>query len=186
MLVLVAVAASASASAEETRAVLAVGVLPQFTQSLGTATVPSEVYRFELLRRIGRRWWAAPDLAVRADFAILGAALHRDLWVSAEREWRLSFGMEYVLPLSQTEDLFERFKGERSSTLDRLQLRLALGQSFQLEKGGPALRVESGLHLMLPGSVLSVLEAVDDPISAGEGFWFYELRAGLVFRGGDD
>jgi len=37
---------------------------------------------------------------------------------------------------------------------------------------------------MRPESMLSTLEALDDAVDSEEGFWMYEIIAGLDLRGG--
>jgi hypothetical protein len=161
--------------------VLEVGALPQLEQLVGSSSHPAEVYRAEALFGAGR-WRLGPEVMARRDFAIVGFGVHRVLRVTDAREWRLGLGLGYLLPFGATETLYERMGGGGSSTLDRLHLRAALGQTFGL-RGGVGLRVEYGVRLMRRGSVLSVLESLDDGLGSAEGFWTHEILAGLEIRG---
>jgi len=169
---------------DDSRLFIGLGVLPQFPQFIGTARLPSELYRVEYMRSIATRWRAGPELTARSDFAILGAALHHDIWRSDGREWRLAVGIGYVVPMSQTDEYFFRVRGVSASLADRILLRLSVGQTFDLSRGRTGLRVESGVRLMRPESMLSTLEALDDAVDSEEGFWMYEIIAGLDLRGG--
>jgi hypothetical protein len=184
VLALVALPPSVRGAERQPRVTVGVGVLPQMDQFVGTTSLPAELYRAELLLPTGRNWHVGPELAGRRDFAVVGFGLHRELGGSEEQEWRLALALDYTFPLSDTGRFFDRLKGKGSSTLDRLHLRLAVGQTFDLRRAGVGLRVEYGVRLMLPGSLLSVLESLDDPADAREGFWMHEITAGLEFRRG--
>lgn len=171
-------------AATDSRLVLGLSVMPQLEQFIGGRSFPAELYRAELLLPVGPRLRAGVEVDARPDFVIIGASGHADFWRTDANEWRVGFGLGYTLPLADSEMLFRRFVGEGSSLLDRLHLRVGLGQTFDLHRGGAALRVSYDARLMLRDSMLSVLEGLDDGVDATSTFLVHELMAGIELRWG--
>jgi hypothetical protein len=161
-------------------------VLPQFEQFIGDRVLPAELYRAELLVPVGARWHGAVSLDARRDFLIAGASGHVDFWSTPRSEWRAAVGAGYTLPLGDSETLFRRYDGEGSGLLDRLNLRLGLGQTFDIQGRAVALRVEYDARFVLRGSLLSVLEALDDGVDTESTFVVHEIVAGVEMRWGGE
>jgi len=173
---------TASAARPDPRLLVGVGVLPQMRQYVDDTEVFAELTRVEVLWPVARDWRAGGELAVRKDFAIVGANLHRDFWVSPSREWRVAMGLGYAQPLSETEDLYERLHGEGSGITDRVHLRVGVGQTFSLDRGRLAFRLGSDARISTRSSVLSFLESLDDGPDSAEGFVVLEVYAGFELR----
>ncbi len=162
-----------------------VSIWPQLEQHVGDAAVFAETIDVGVLLSAGRRTRVGIEVQARPDFVVVGAAWHRDLSVSSRREWRLHAGMGYTIPVDETEPLFERLNGQGSSTVDRLHLDVGLGQTFGV-RGALGFRVGYRARLMLPGSLLSTLEALDDEIVSDETFVMHAFQVGIELRRGAD
>jgi hypothetical protein len=164
------------------RLVLKLGALPQIHQHISDTEVWAELYEAELLVPTGRRWRAGGGVLGRGDFLLVRGALAHDVWRSRDREWRAAAGVEYLVPLSETESLYRRMKGEGSSTIDRSNVYFGIGQTFNLDRERMAFRVEYAGRVTFDHSVLSLLESLDDELGSGEGGWVHEFAAGIELQ----
>jgi len=174
--------ASSAPKLAEPRLVLKIAALPQLSQYIHDTKVWTELYAAELFVPLGRRLRANGGLFGRSDFLLVRGGVAHDVWVSRTREWRAAAGFEYLVPLSDTEDLYRRLKGERSSTTDRLDVYLGLGQTFSLDRGRVAFRVEYTGRAVWPNAVFGMLESLDDDLGAGATSFIHEFAAGVELR----
>lgn len=170
------------AAATDSRLVVSVGVLPQFEQFIGDDDFPTELFGVEFLRSISRRDRGTIRVQGRRDLLLIGAGIARDVSVSSLREWRVSAGVDVVTPLGNAHDAVVRWHDGSISILDRLALRVGMGQTFDFARSRVGLRVGYDLRLTQRGSVLSVLEGLDDEVGDAPTFVVHEVRAAIEFR----
>jgi hypothetical protein len=168
----------------EARLVVDIGVLPQFEQFIGSDPFPTEMFSVEALLPLGARGGdrATARVAGRRDFMIVGAGLARDISVSSLREWRIALALDVTFPLGDAHDAYLRWHDGDLTLSDRLALRLGMGQTFDFADSRVGLRVGYDVRLTPRGSVLSVLEGLDDAVGDASTFAIHEIRAGLEYR----
>lgn len=167
------------ASARALRMQLGVDVWPQYEQRIRDGSLPVEVYRVTALVPSGSTMWIVPSIAVRRDFALVSGGVGFDLYRAEWRAWRVTVAGEQVFPFSETKRLFERWSGESVSFADRSGASVTLSQAFGFRGGRVGLVVQAQLRVMFAGGVLSMLEALDDPISSDSTFWSHGLGAAV-------